>query len=84
MNGTLFLGMTNDLERRTYEHKNGLVEGFSKRNRLKKLMYFEQYKYVNDTIKREKQLKNWKQQWKIDLIEEENNKWNDLAFDWLV
>lgn len=65
-----------------YEHKNGINEGFSKRYGLNKLVYFEQFQYVNDAIKREKQLKNWRRQWKIDLIEEENGNWNDLAFDW--
>lgn len=81
-NGTLYIGMTNNLERRMYEHKNGINEGFSKRYGLNKLVYFEQFQYVNDAIKREKQLKNWRRQWKIDLIEEENGNWNDLAFDW--
>jgi len=81
-NGTLYIGMTNNLERRMYEHKNGLIEGFSKRYRLSKLVYFEFYQFVNDAIKREKQLKNWKRDWKISLIEEENKSWNDLAFDW--
>ena len=74
--------MTNNLERRMYEHKNGLIDGFSKRYELSKLVYFEFYQFVNDAIKREKQLKNWKRDWKISLIEEENKSWNDLAFDW--
>ena len=74
--------MTNDLERRMFEHKGKLVEGFSKNYNLNKLVYFEQFQYVNDAIKREKQLKNWNRQWKIDLIEEDNNDWNNLAFDW--
>ena len=81
-NGTLYIGMTNDLERRMFEHKNKLVVGFSKNYNLDKLVYFEQFQYVNDAIKREKQLKNWNRQWKIDLIEVENNDWNDLSFDW--
>jgi len=81
-NGTLYIGMTNDLERRMFEHKNKLVEGFSKNYNLDKLVYFEQFQYVNDAIKREKQLKNWNRQWKIDLIEDDNNDWNDLSFDW--
>ena len=74
--------MTNDLERRMFEHKNKLVEGFSKNYNLDILVYFEQFQYVNDAIKREKQLKNWNRQWKIDLIEDDNNDWNDLSFDW--
>ena len=80
-NGTLYIGMTNDLERRMFEHKNKLVVGFSKNYNLDKLVYFEQFQYVNDAIKRVKQLKNWNRQWKIDLIEVENNDWNDLSFD---
>ena len=81
-NGTLYIGMTNDLERRMFEHKNKLVEGFSKNYNLDKLVYFEQFQYVNDAIKREKQLKNWNRQWKIDLIENDNKDWIDLSFDW--
>lgn len=81
-NGTLYIGMTNDLERRIFEHKKKLVEGFTKTYSLEKLIYFEQYQYVNDAIKREKQLKNWNRQWKIDLIEKENFNWNDIASDW--
>ena len=72
-NGTLYIGMTNDLERRMFEHKNKLIEGFSKNYNLDKLVYFEQFQYVNDAIKREKQLKNWNRKWKIDLIEGDNN-----------
>jgi putative endonuclease len=81
-NGTLYIGMTNDIERRIYEHKNGLVEGFIKRYGLSKLVFCEFYKYVNDAIKREKQLKNWHRQWKINLIEENNPNWDDLSSDW--
>lgn len=61
-NGTLYIGMTNDLERRIFEHKNRLIEGFSKKYYLDKLVYFEQFQNVNDAIKREKQLKNWNRQ----------------------
>lgn len=81
-NGTLYIGMTNDLERRMFEHKNKLIEGFTKKYELDKLLYFEQFQYVNDAIKREKQLKNWNRQWKIDLIEKDNKDWNDLSSDW--
>lgn len=80
--GTLYIGVTNDLERRMYEHKNKLVEGFTSKYNLNKLMYFEQFKYVDNAIKREKQLKNWNRQWKIELIEKDNPNWNDLSFDW--
>ncbi|RKE94757.1 GIY-YIG nuclease family protein [Ichthyenterobacterium magnum] len=81
-NGTLYIGMTNNLERRMFEHKNNLVDGFTKKYGLHKLIYFEQFQFVNDAIKREKQLKNWNRQWKIDLIEKNNKNWNDLSFDW--
>ena len=81
-NGTLYIGVSNDLERRVFEHKNELVEGFSKKYGLKRLVYFESYQYVNDAILREKRLKKWKRQWKINLIEKENPNWNDLAADW--
>ena len=82
-NGTLYIGMTNDLERRIFEHKHKLVEGFTKKYNLDKLVYFEQFQYVNDAIKREKQLKNWNRQWKTDLIEKDNSNWSDLASDWI-
>jgi putative endonuclease len=81
-NGTLYIGMTNNIERRIYEHKIGLVEGFTKRYGLSKLVFCEFYKHVNDAIKREKQLKNWHRQWKINLIEEDNSNWDDIAKDW--
>jgi len=81
-NGTIYIGMTNDLERRMFEHKKKLIEGFSKKYGLDKLVYLEQFQYVNDAIKREKQLKTWRRQWKIDLIEEDNKERNDLSFDW--
>lgn len=81
-NGTLYIGMSNDLERRVYEHKNELVQGFTKEYGLKQLVYFESHQYVNDAILREKRLKKWKRQWKINLIEEDNPEWADLAIDW--
>ena len=81
-NGTLYIGMTNNMERRIYQHKNGIIDGFSKKYDLKKLVYCEFYQYVHDAIKREKQLKNWRRVWKIALIEEENKDGKDLAFDW--
>lgn len=81
-NGTLYIGMTNDLERRVFEHKKKLVDGFTKRYGLDNLVYFETYQYVNDAILRENRLKKWKRQWKINLIVRDNPKWNDLAHDW--
>lgn len=81
-NGTLYIGVSNDLERRIFEHKNKLVKGFSSKYGLDRLIYFEKFQFIEDAIKREKQLKNWNRQWKIDLIEKENQDWNDLSVDW--
>ena len=81
-NGTLYIGASNNLERRMFEHKNKLVEGFTKQYGLNKLVCFETYQYVNDAIKREKNLKKWKREWKIKLIEKENPNWQDLSKDW--
>jgi len=82
--GTLYIGVTNDLERRMFEHKNKLVDGFSKKYGLNKLVYFESFQYINDAITREKNMKKWKRQWKIDLIEKDNFNWIDLSKDWRV
>jgi putative endonuclease len=82
-NGTLYVGMTNNLTRRVFEHKSGLVEGFSKKYSVEKLVYFESTSDVNEAIIREKRLKKWKRQWKIDLIEQSNPDWRDLSIDFL-
>lgn len=81
-NGTLYIGVSNDLERRMFEHKNKLVEGFTSKYNIDKLMYFESFQYVNDAIRREKNMKKWKRQWKIDVIEKDNPNWKDLSADW--
>ena len=77
-NGTLYIGVTGDLKRRMIEHRNGTFEGFTQEYDVKNLVYIEQYQYVDKAIYREKQLKNWKREWKIDLIEQRNPDWNDL------
>ena len=77
-NGVLYVGVTNDLIRRTYEHKNHLVKGFTSQYNLEMLVWFEQAEDVNSAIAREKQLKNWHRQWKIDLIVKSNPTWQDL------
>ncbi len=77
-NGTLYIGVTSDLKRRIYEHKNKQVEGFSKRYDISLLVYFEIYDDIRLAILREKRLKAWKRDWKIKLIEERNPEWNDL------
>ena len=81
-NGTLYTGVSNDLQRRVIEHNSGLIEGFTKKNGLKILVYYESYQYVMDAIKREKIIKKWRRMWKIELIEKNNPDWNDLAADW--
>jgi len=77
--GTLYVGVTNNLERRIYEHKNELVEGFSQKYHLKMLVYIQQYQYMQDALNLEKRLKRWHREWKINLIEKENPTWVDLS-----
>lgn len=77
-NKVLYVGMTNVLARRIFEHKSGSVEGFTKRYNVNKLVYFESKPDLESAIKREKQIKNWHRQWKINLIEEKNKEWRDL------
>jgi len=76
--GTLYIGVTNDLVRRVAEHRLKLVEGFTKKYEIHKLIYFEQFDDPENAIKREKQLKRWDRAWKIRLIEEHNPNWDDL------
>jgi putative endonuclease len=80
--GTLYIGMTNNLQRRVYEHKTGIKKGFTQKYGLNKLVYYETFQFVNEAIDREKNLKKWKRDWKIQLIEKENKPWLDLAKDW--
>lgn len=78
---TLYIGVTNDLNRRVFEHKNSLIDGFTKKYNIKKLVYYETFNNIDEAIRREKQLKNWHRQWKINLIESINKEWKDLADD---
>jgi putative endonuclease len=78
LGGTLYIGVTNDLVRRIYEHRMGLAEGFTKKYRVHRLVYFEPYGDVEEAIRREKQLKKWNRAWRIRLIEEHNPNWDDL------
>ncbi len=80
--GTLYVGVTNSLERRVWEHKNGILPGFTKRYSCHKLIYFEQYDYIEDAIAREKQLKRWRREKKQNLIKTLNPSWKDLSADW--
>ncbi|MER3447656.1 MAG: GIY-YIG nuclease [Candidatus Dadabacteria bacterium] len=77
-NGTLYIGLTNNLLRRVYEHKNDLVKGFTEKYSIHKLVYYEQTNDIHSAIEREKRLKKWNRQWKIDLIEKFNPTWKDL------
>jgi putative endonuclease len=81
-NGTLYIGMTNILERRIYEHKNKMVKSFTSKYDVNKLMYFEEYNSYQDAFEREYQLKKWKRAWKINLIEKDNPLWEDLSEGW--
>jgi len=77
-NGTIYVGVTNDLKRRIHEHKNNLTKGFTEKYNIHNLVYYEETNDVNVAIEREKNLKNWKRKWKIELIEKQNSNWNDL------
>ena len=80
-NGTLYIGVTNDLERRITEHKEQKRDGFSKKYGTNKLVWYDLTCDVNAAIKKEKQMKAWKREWKLNLIEETNPEWNDLFYD---
>ncbi len=80
-NGTLYIGVTNDLPRRIYEHKTKQARGFTSRYNVHMLVWHETYGDVNEAIAREKQLKKWERRWKLDLIETFNPTWKDLYFD---
>ncbi len=82
-NGTLYIGMTDNLARRVYEHRNDLIEGFTKRYQVHRLVYAEETNDVESAIRREKQLKKWNRKWKLELIEKVNPEWRDLYEDLL-
>ena len=77
-NGTLYTGVTNDLARRVYEHRSGIIHGFTKQYKVHSLVWFEVHDDINEALLREKQIKKWERQWKLRLIEEKNPKWIDL------
>ncbi|MAG11763.1 MAG: GIY-YIG nuclease [Parcubacteria group bacterium] len=77
-NGTLYIGVTNDVMRRAYEHREKMVQGFTAQYNVTRLVYFEKYDDIENAIKREKILKEWRRSWKIRLIEKMNPEWNDL------
>ncbi|MCD6116466.1 GIY-YIG nuclease family protein [bacterium] len=80
-NGTLYIGVTNNLARRVYEHKENKVSGFTSKYNVHKLVYFEESFDITSAINREKQLKKWKRKWKLELIEKYNPNWKDLYED---
>jgi putative endonuclease len=79
--GTLYVGMTNDLVRRTWEHKEGVIDGFTRAYGVHRLVYFEETEEVAAAQQRERNLKRWKREWKVALIERENPNWDDLYDD---
>jgi putative endonuclease len=80
-NGTLYIGVTNDLARRIYEHREGLLKGFTKKYNIKILVYYEEFDDIGFAIQRKKDLKKWKRSWKLQLIEDVNQNWEDLYFE---
>ena len=81
-NNVLYIGVTNDLYRRVMEHKSGEISGFTKEYNCNKLVFYEEYNNIEEAIAREKQLKNWKREWKNVLIEKMNPAWEDLSINW--
>lgn len=81
---TLYIGVTNDIERRMLEHKGGVGSTFTSKYNLTDLMHFEEFKNMSDAIEREKQLKNWHKDWKWNLIKEKNTLLKDLSADWFT
>jgi putative endonuclease len=79
-NGTLYIGVTSDLTKRVWEHKNDLVEGFTKRYGVHRLVWYELHESMESAIKREKSIKEWKRVWKLELIESANPDWEDLYY----
>jgi putative endonuclease len=77
-NGTLYVGVTSDLARRAWEHREGLIDGFTKHHGLKRLVYVERYDDIRLAIQRERNLKHWSRTWKVALILRENPEWTDL------
>ena len=80
--GITYVGMTNDIARRVSEHKRGALPGFARKHGTKKLVYYEDFQYVEDAIAREKQIKSWRKEKKRALIRELNPKWDDLSAGW--
>lgn len=82
MNTTLYTGVTNDIQERVYQHKNKLTKGFTSKYNINKLVYYEEFDYIDEAIAREKQIKSGLRKKKVELIESENQKWEDLSRSW--
>jgi len=80
-NGTLYIGVTSNLIKRVWEHKNDFSDGFCRKYSVHKLVYYELLDTITEAIRREKQLKKWRRQWKLELVEKRNPNWNDLWDD---
>ena len=80
--GTFYVGVTSDLLQRVYQHKKGMVEGFTKKYRVNRLVYFEEIPSKSSALEREKQIKRWRREKKVKLIEMMNPEWNDLSETW--
>ena len=81
-NTTFYIGVTSNLQKRIWEHKNKVVEGFTKKYNINKLVYYEITDSIESAIIREKQLKNWHREWKLNLIKDNNPEFKDLSLDW--
>ena len=81
-NGTLYLGCTNDIKRRIFEHKNKILKGFTEKYNTNKLVYYQSFISKDEAFTKERQMKTWKRKWKVELIEQNNPNWIDLSEDW--
>ena len=81
LNGTLYIGVTSDLVKRVWQHREGLAEGFTKRYGIKTLVWYEVHADITEAIRREKQIKKWSRAWKVELIQKGNPRWRDLYAD---
>ena len=82
-NGTLYIGVTSNIKKRIFEHKNNLIDGFTKKYSVHNLVFCEESKDIRSAIAREKQIKKWNRSWKIELIEKQNPSWIDLSTNWI-
>jgi putative endonuclease len=80
-NGTLYLGVTSDLVQRAYQHREGLIDGFSKKYGCRLLVWYERHEQMHTALAREKEIKKWRRAWKLALIEKDNPQWRDLYED---